>query len=643
MVGSYLAVVDSYISQIYSSNYDSQAIEGAYGPGPYKIHNDYLEAAAENIMFGGTGAPPGYTCSLTSGGGSAATLSGCVDSAGNVIPVPAVGTQVMLLSGGLSNPNNWTTIRSVSGNSVTYDPVASPPDSGPSMKWGLIPQDIEITNNTFYKPSNWNSADPSYDGIYRDVKDLFEMKYGVRVLVNGNWMENTWNAGQSEAVNINSNDQDGDCPWCRTTDVTFTNNLLKNIGSGDFGVIPAQTYAVNAGPPAPLARVLIGNNLFWPTNNKAIVLASYIGVGAVGGNIESLQFVHNTMPNSYEFFTLSGTPPLNYTNFVFRDNIMERAEYGAAGGPGTEGPDYISKSISSGGLWTATNNGLINSSAGTGQDQTNATLATWYGSMVVPTVVTGEGGVGFSNLANVKTDYHGWVLSSTSPFHNAASDGTDIGVNLATLDAGLGGTMPPAPPPTITGLPDPLLNLPSTLPINSTIQLTNASSYSGASFTWTFTPQSGAGSSSRVSALSSAATISASSQVPQFSLATLNLSLGTYVITVQAQGNGQVSKTASATVTLVNADLSAVKVYPNPWRSDKHAGKMITFANLPVNTRVKIFTTSGHLAKDLGTVSGQVPWDLTNDSGDKVGSGIYLYLITDSAGNKLKGKLAVIK
>jgi len=91
------------------------------------------------------------------------------------------------------------------------------------------------------------------------------------------------------------------------------------------------------------------------------------------------------------------------------------------------------------------------------------------------------------------------------------------------------------------------------------------------------------------------------------------------------------------------SNLSAVQVYPNPWRSDKHAGKSVTFANLPTNTSVKIFTVSGHLAKDLGMANGSVTWDLTNDSGDKVASGVYLYLITDSQGDKARGKLAIIR
>ena len=47
------AVVDSYISEIHVAGHDSQAILGYNGPGPFRIVNNYLEAAGENIMFGG--------------------------------------------------------------------------------------------------------------------------------------------------------------------------------------------------------------------------------------------------------------------------------------------------------------------------------------------------------------------------------------------------------------------------------------------------------------------------------------------------------------------------------------------------------------------------------------------------------------
>jgi hypothetical protein len=47
------AVVDSYIGECSSRNYDSQAIGGWSGPGPYRITNNFLEGTGENVMFGG--------------------------------------------------------------------------------------------------------------------------------------------------------------------------------------------------------------------------------------------------------------------------------------------------------------------------------------------------------------------------------------------------------------------------------------------------------------------------------------------------------------------------------------------------------------------------------------------------------------
>lgn len=47
-------VTGSYISDIKLVGQDSQAICGWNGPGPYTITNNYLEAAGENVMFGGS-------------------------------------------------------------------------------------------------------------------------------------------------------------------------------------------------------------------------------------------------------------------------------------------------------------------------------------------------------------------------------------------------------------------------------------------------------------------------------------------------------------------------------------------------------------------------------------------------------------
>jgi hypothetical protein len=53
MNGSRLAVIESHLENFHDDSSDSQAILGWNGPGPFKIVNNFLEAASENIMFGG--------------------------------------------------------------------------------------------------------------------------------------------------------------------------------------------------------------------------------------------------------------------------------------------------------------------------------------------------------------------------------------------------------------------------------------------------------------------------------------------------------------------------------------------------------------------------------------------------------------
>jgi len=108
-------------------------------------------------------------------------------------------------------------------------------------------------------------------------------------------------------------------------------------------------------------------------------------------------------------------------------------------------------------------------------------------------------------------------------------------------------------------------------------------------------------------------------------------------------GNSPPPGSNPPTTTVTPSTLN-VRVYPNPWRSDKHGGHpSITFDGLTIGTTIKIFTVSGHKVKVLKTDARSIPWDLTNDAGDKVASGVYVYLITDSQGDKVKGKVAVIK
>ena len=112
--GKSLAVIDSYLADFKEVGADSQAVLGVNGPGPFKIVNNHLESAGENVMFGG-GAP------------------------------------------------------------AIHD---------------LVPSDIEIRHNYFFKPTSWR-------GVWAAVKNLFELKNARRVLVEGNIFENNWLASQA--------------------------------------------------------------------------------------------------------------------------------------------------------------------------------------------------------------------------------------------------------------------------------------------------------------------------------------------------------------------------------------------------------------------------------------------------------------
>ena len=50
---AFTTVSNSYIAEIKADGQDSQAIAGWNGPGPFTIANNYLEAAGENLLFGG--------------------------------------------------------------------------------------------------------------------------------------------------------------------------------------------------------------------------------------------------------------------------------------------------------------------------------------------------------------------------------------------------------------------------------------------------------------------------------------------------------------------------------------------------------------------------------------------------------------
>jgi hypothetical protein len=100
--------------------------------------------------------------------------------------------------------------------------------------------------------------------------------------------------------------------------------------------------------------------------------------------------------------------------------------------------------------------------------------------------------------------------------------------------------------------------------------------------------------------------------------------------------------TAQASANVTGGTL-APRVYPNPWRADKHAGVPLTFDQITAGGVVKVFTVSGHWVKTLTNNNGVATWDLTTDSGASAASGLYFYTVRTPDGQLARGKFALIR
>lgn len=96
-------------------------------------------------------------------------------------------------------------------------------------------------------------------------------------------------------------------------------------------------------------------------------------------------------------------------------------------------------------------------------------------------------------------------------------------------------------------------------------------------------------------------------------------------------------------------DLSKVRVVPNPflgsakWSATELYSKM-EFQNLPPICKIYIFTSSGKLVRmfNHANLTGTERWDLLNENGVKVSSGLYYYKVETPEGKVKVGKFMIL-
>ncbi len=87
-------------------------------------------------------------------------------------------------------------------------------------------------------------------------------------------------------------------------------------------------------------------------------------------------------------------------------------------------------------------------------------------------------------------------------------------------------------------------------------------------------------------------------------------------------------------------DLSAVKVYPNPFRPGQNAGA-VSLTNMPAGASVRVFTALGQQLSQLtASGTGVATWDGRNAWGQNVASGLYLAMI-ESGGQRKVVKVVI--
>ncbi|MGB2716125.1 MAG: hypothetical protein WBC51_18230 [Vicinamibacterales bacterium] len=442
-------ILNSYISDIKSVNADSQAICGFNGAGPFKIINNYLEGAGENILFGGADpaiynlvpadiqilrnhiykplawmnpilAAPASPGAAAGGGGVLAAgthyfkIVALMDTDNNTaVSLPSASVAVTTGSSGTA-ALTWSAVGGADRYRIYRGTSAS--------SFGGYTETSSPATSFTYTGSGERSGSPPTQGTFWTIKNLFELKNAERVRLEGNLIENSWAAGQFGYALVLTPRQGGAAPWVRVRDVVVVNNVIRHasgvahIAGYDYPYVSQQTL-----------RITLQNNLLDDIDGTK--WGGYAKVFLVGDGVASVTIDRNTIAHKNSSVVYAyGSQAIQ--NFVYTNNIAEHGEYGIMGENGQSGQYSINMYFP--GSTIAYN--VLAGGAASRYPAANAfpTMQEWFASFV--------------NFA--AADYR---LLTTSPFYGAGAGGSVPGGNLGAIDGALGfpvalPSAAPAPP-----------------------------------------------------------------------------------------------------------------------------------------------------------------------------------------------------
>jgi hypothetical protein len=282
----------------------------------------------------------------------------------------------------------------------------------------VIPSDIEIRRNYFFKPLSWMIGHPSYGGIPYLVKNSFELKTARRVLIDGNVFENSWehDTGQHAAILFTARGDVG--PWSTIEDVTFTHNIVRHAKGGVVFLGKDNIY-----DSEQMHRVLVRDNLFEDIDRNR--WGAQGTLFTVANQSESVAIEHNTAFTGLGDMVLWGHPAPN-PNFVYRHNVT--AGYFIAG---EDGPTYGQKAFD-----RHFPKGVFAENVLVGDQD----MDWWLGNEGFPPsyYLHSLNEVGFVDLAGGN-----YRLAGSSPYKNGGSDGLDLGADIDAIEAATAGVVVP--------------------------------------------------------------------------------------------------------------------------------------------------------------------------------------------------------
>jgi hypothetical protein len=277
----------------------------------------------------------------------------------------------------------------------------------------LIASDITVRRNHVTKSLSWRSENWT-------IKNALELKNAQRVLIDGNVFENSWAQAQAGYLVLFTSVNDGGrCTWCTVRNVTFTNNIVRH-GNAGLQITGRSSYSGMLSTIG--SNIVVRNNLFYDINTRwGSGIAPLGRFALIGAEMAQVTIDHNTIDNdgpmaialgSYVNGAYEQLPGLTITNNILRGNV-----YGLRGDSSGSGTQALQDFARNG--YTFLHNVLAS-------DDYPAAGGSYPASTSIPSVATFEGSFVDKGAQNYR-------LVASSAYKNAATDGTDIGVNMDAL------------------------------------------------------------------------------------------------------------------------------------------------------------------------------------------------------------------